>query len=113
MRRSVEYCAWQSKWWQDQSARRENVPEYLAEGLAAYAKEHSVEEKERSMRWSLKWSAIRDRGRLIRHYLEHPERYANVKIDSQLVVELELEVEGEDGAVVADDDDEDMDVSGM
>ncbi|KAL0056824.1 hypothetical protein AAF712_016561 [Marasmius tenuissimus] len=43
MRRAIDYCGWQSQWWLNQISRHTNVPDYLHEGLVAYAKQHTDE----------------------------------------------------------------------
>ncbi|KAJ7895922.1 hypothetical protein B0H14DRAFT_2248834, partial [Mycena olivaceomarginata] len=65
MRRSVVFCAWKQKWWQDRTEPRPGVSVPLAEGLQAYALEQVDREAGWISGWTAKWSAVRERSALV------------------------------------------------
>jgi hypothetical protein len=75
----------------------------VAEGLAVYAWEQSLAEKERTMRWSSQWSAVRERARsVLAAHLSGADTYDMLP---ELVVELDdEEVEDRDHDEADDED---------
>jgi len=92
MRRALESCLWHSRWWQSRAERSVGLGGYVAEGLAAYAWEQSLAEKERTVRWSSQWSAVRERAQSV----------LTGQLDSLPVIVVEIDAEEEEET----DDDE-------
>ena len=68
MRRSIEFCRWQASEWERQAHRR--TPSlvgkpHIAEGIAAYAFEQAADEREREKQWTVHWSSIHQRAKLV------------------------------------------------
>jgi len=92
MRRSLQFCAWKAKWWEEQAVRRTDVPPHLSEGLVAYAAENAAAERRRLATWSNHWAAVRERaGLILENHLKDKEE------DTLGVAMLEVEVDPDDG----------------
>ncbi|KAK1224923.1 hypothetical protein PQX77_012163 [Marasmius sp. AFHP31] len=98
MRRSIEYCLWQSEWWSSQINRRPEAPSWLQEGLTAYAKEHQEVEKARASLWSMSWAGVRERAKVVLQYVTDPRCEPMLQKLSELVVEVEMGDEEEEDA---------------
>ena len=90
MRRTIQFCVWKMKWWNNQVHRRTSLPSHLAEGITAYATEQAATERRRLTSWSSSWTAIRQRAKLIL------ERCLKDQEDTMDVILLEVEIEGDD-----------------
>jgi hypothetical protein len=99
MRRSLEYTWWRSNWWMLRASQRADAENHVAEGLYAYAVEQSNVEQQRAIRWTTQWAAVRERARSV---LE--SQLSNVELQVPLP-ELVVELNDEDDADEADDDD--------
>jgi hypothetical protein len=105
MRRALESCLWRSRWWQSRAQVSAEWESYLAEGLAAYACEQSLAEKERAIQWSSQWSAVRERARhILATQLSGAETYDWLP---ELVVELKDDDEEEEEERDRDDAEDD------
>ncbi|KAJ7715473.1 hypothetical protein B0H16DRAFT_1805290 [Mycena metata] len=58
MRRTVEFCLWKAKWWEEQLGLREDVAPALVEGLEAYGREQIARELDWAAKWSAKWLPV-------------------------------------------------------
>ncbi|KAK1221816.1 hypothetical protein PQX77_015369 [Marasmius sp. AFHP31] len=84
MRRSIEFCHHQARWWERQIGRRADIPAWLQEGLTAYAKEHVDTELKRAAKWEESWAPIRMHSR-------HPKFNAVLPTVPLLEVEIDME----------------------
>lgn len=97
MRRSIQFCAWKAKWWEDQACRRTDISAPLAEGITAYAAAHASAERRRLIVWSHKWAAIRQRASVVLEgHLMNKEDQVDL---THLDIEIEDEDEDEEGIV--------------
>ncbi|KAL0056654.1 hypothetical protein AAF712_016740 [Marasmius tenuissimus] len=97
MRRCIDYCIWQLEWWASQINRRTDIPTWLAEGLNAYAKEHQEVEKARASLWLTSWASVRERAKSVLRCLTDPNCEPMLQKLSELVVEVEMDDEEEQG----------------
>jgi len=81
------------------ASQRADVANHVAEGLYAYAVEQSNMEQQRAIRWTTQWATVRERARSV---LE--SQLSNVELQVPLP-ELVVELNDEDDADEADDDD--------
>lgn len=63
MRRTIEYCRWQSRWWAASATERQGLPLELQEGVAAYACEHADLEERFARDLERRWDVIRRRAK--------------------------------------------------
>lgn len=63
MRRTIEYCRWQSRWWVERATERQDLPLELQEGVAAYAWEHADLEERFARDLERRWDVIRRRAK--------------------------------------------------
>lgn len=63
MRRTIEYCRWQSSWWRSQATERTDVPAELKDGIQAYAMEHADLEERFALDLERRWDVVRRRAR--------------------------------------------------
>lgn len=63
MRRTLEYCRWQSRWWGERAAERQGLSPDLQEGIAAYAWEHADLEQRFAQDLEGRWDVIRRRAK--------------------------------------------------
>jgi hypothetical protein len=63
MRRALQYCWWKAQWWKQRADTATAQLEYITEGIRAYALEQGNAEQRRAIRWSSRWSAVRERAR--------------------------------------------------
>ena len=61
MRRTLEFGWWRARWWKQHADSHAGMPGHVGEGLRAYAIEQSNAERQRSVQWATKWSAVRGR----------------------------------------------------
>jgi hypothetical protein len=88
MQRSVVFCAWKQKWWQDHTEPRPGVSVPLAEGLQAYALEQVDREAGWISGWTAKWSAVHERFALVLKV-----HVGNVENEIYIPLEIELDDE--------------------
>ncbi|KAJ7020126.1 hypothetical protein C8F04DRAFT_1275478 [Mycena alexandri] len=86
MRRSVEFCEWKAKWWEERMEVRVDVAPELAEGLNAFALEQIHRERQWAEVWSRKWQPIRLRAALVLR-----DHVADIDDESFLPIEVDLE----------------------
>ncbi|KAJ8090814.1 hypothetical protein PM082_024727 [Marasmius tenuissimus] len=97
MRRSIQFCFKQSGWWREQVGRRTEVPEYLAEGLTAYAKEHEEVEMAQGLRWTRSWAKIRSRAKEVLHFLASDDNEGSLPSLPAFEVEIDAEEDVDSG----------------
>jgi hypothetical protein len=90
MRRTLDFCSWKVRWWEQQAHRRTTVAPHLREGLVAYATENAATERRRLMSWSNEWTAVRQRAaQVLENLLKGREDTAGLTM-------LEVEVEADE-----------------
>jgi hypothetical protein len=101
MQRSVVFCAWKQKWWQDRAEPRPGVSVPLAEGLRVYALEQADREAGWNLGWTAKWSAVRERSAQVLK-----DHVGDVKDKVYIPLEVELDDNEPAGKYEYDDFDE-------
>lgn len=86
MRRTVEFCLWKAKWWEERIKLRTDVGAELGEGLQAYGLEQIARERQWAETWSAKWLPVRTRAAVVLR--EHVG-----DVDEEVFVPLEVELE--------------------
>ncbi|EMD33448.1 hypothetical protein CERSUDRAFT_57000 [Gelatoporia subvermispora B] len=59
MRRSIEFCEWQAKWWVMQDGKSTAHDGGMREGLSAYAAEQAAANRALTANWTLRWADVR------------------------------------------------------
>lgn len=63
MRRTIEYCRWQSSWWRAQATARSDLSAELQDGVRAYALEHADLEDRFAFDLERRWEVVRRRAK--------------------------------------------------
>ena len=58
MRRIVEFLLWKASWWREQKNARREVPDDLADGLAAYAAKQEDVNRSLATSFAVKWHPL-------------------------------------------------------
>ncbi|KAK1223408.1 hypothetical protein PQX77_013717 [Marasmius sp. AFHP31] len=91
MRRSIQFCYHQARWWERQIGQRPDVSPWLQEGLTAYAKEHIDTELRRAAKWEESWAPIRMHSRHVLQILSDPKFNAILPTVPLLEVEIDMD----------------------
>jgi hypothetical protein len=93
MRRTLEYCDWRARWWEDQILLRTTNSSALNEGLHAYAKEQAETDRSRAVAWAARWAPVRNRAR---EALDDQLKESSGAVSMFEVIEVELEMQQSD-----------------
>ncbi|KAK7030436.1 hypothetical protein VNI00_014007 [Paramarasmius palmivorus] len=96
MRRSIEFCRWKAGWWEQQKGRRNDVEQWLGEGLNAYASEQAFMETSRAIVWNRQLFSIRERAKVIREWVDNPAKDLEECLTQLSPLEIELDLDGDE-----------------
>jgi hypothetical protein len=103
MRRTLEFGWSRGKWWMQHAVSHAGTPGHVGEGLRAYAIEQSNAERQRSIQWATKWSAVRGRARAVMNALMSPSG----ELLMETLPNLVIEIRGDDKSDLEGDIDDD------
>ncbi|KAJ7738811.1 hypothetical protein B0H16DRAFT_1465657 [Mycena metata] len=86
MRRTIEYCRWKARWWEERLELRRDVAPALAEGLRAYGLEQVARERAWAASWDARWRPVRARAAMVLR--DHVE-----DVDDQVFAPIEVDLE--------------------
>lgn len=105
MRRSIVFCEWKARWWEQQRCVTYTRPldGPLRDGLVAYALEHERTELLRAEMWRSKWAGVRqEASRVLVKYLDQSLPGHNVSLPDEEEVEEFSDDEAEDDGDLLD-----------
>ncbi|KAK6977452.1 CxC2 domain-containing protein [Favolaschia claudopus] len=89
MRRTLVFCGWKARWWQERANVEREVAPAVAEGMRAYALEQADREDRWESKWKAQWAAVRERAKVALG-----GDVGNVEEEVMLPLEVELEEDG-------------------